>query len=74
MTRPTSTEPTRAYVCLGSNIRPTTHLALALERLAERQDVVGASRVYESEAKGAAGAPRFLNAAVALDTDLEPRR
>lgn len=72
MTPPNSTEPGYAYVCLGSNIRPATHLPLAVERLAERVEVVGSSRVYESAAKGRISAPPFLNAAVALLTDIGP--
>ena len=73
MTPPTSTEPARAFVCLGSNIRPELHLVQAVERLVQALRVTGTSRVYESEAKGAVGAPRFLNAAVAIETMVEPR-
>jgi len=72
VTPPTSTEAVRAYVCLGSNIRPAENLPLAVERLAEQVDVQGSSRVYESAAKGAMGAPMFLNAAVTLTTFLSP--
>jgi 2-amino-4-hydroxy-6-hydroxymethyldihydropteridine diphosphokinase len=69
----TSPDSTRAYICLGSNIQPDVHIVGAVERLAGSLRVVGASRVYESEAKGSAGAPRFLNAAIMVDTDLAPR-
>lgn len=74
MTPSTSHEATTAYVCLGSNIRPAVHLPLAVERLAERVELVGCSRVYESEAKGAPDTPVFLNAAVSLTTTLSPLR
>jgi len=70
--RRNSTEPTRAYICLGSNIRPVENLPLAVERLAERLEVVATSRVYLSEAKGVAGLPPFLNAAVAVDARVGP--
>lgn len=73
MTPPNSTEPAEVYVCLGSNIRPATHLPLAVERLADQVEVVGSSHVYESAAKGTSGAPPFLNAAVALSTYVGPR-
>lgn len=63
-----------AYVSLGSNIRPHTHLAKALEALASRLVVKTVSSVYASAAKGAPGTPPFLNAAVAIETDLSAER
>ena len=66
-----SAEATRAYICLGSNIRPDENLPLAVARLAERVEVVASSRVYLSAAKGVAGLPPFLNAAVAVDARVE---
>jgi 2-amino-4-hydroxy-6-hydroxymethyldihydropteridine diphosphokinase len=65
-------ERTKAYIALGSNIEPETNLPRAVELLAARLPILGVSRVYESEAVGAPGAPPFLNAAVLVETDLPP--
>ncbi len=43
-----------------------------MRALARRFRLLGASRVYETEAVGVADAPRFLNAAVLLETSLTP--
>ena len=66
----------RAYVGLGSNLgdRPAT-LGRALELLRERPglEVVAVSTFRETEPVGYLDQPRFLNAAVAIDTSLRPR-
>ena len=69
----TSTEPPRVYLSLGSNIDPAVNLPEAVARLAERLRVRAVSGVWASAAKGAPGAPPFLNAAVRVETDLLPR-
>lgn len=74
MGRRTSTEPVRAYVSLGSNIRPELNLPRAVELLAERLELERVSSLYASEAKGQPDSPPFLNAAVALVTGLTPRQ
>ena len=65
----------RAYIGLGSNLgdRERT-LARALELLDREAAVrvVAVSRFRETEPWGFADQPRFLNAAAALETDLEP--
>jgi 2-amino-4-hydroxy-6-hydroxymethyldihydropteridine diphosphokinase len=65
----------RAYVGLGSNLgdRSAT-LIRALELLGERQgiDIVAASSFRETEPVGYVDQPRFLNAAVAIETSLPP--
>jgi 2-amino-4-hydroxy-6-hydroxymethyldihydropteridine diphosphokinase len=65
----------RAYVGLGSNLgdRSAT-LARALELLGERQgiDIVVASSFRETDPVGYVDQPRFLNAAVAIETSLSP--
>ncbi|HSB89521.1 MAG TPA: 2-amino-4-hydroxy-6-hydroxymethyldihydropteridine diphosphokinase [Anaerolineales bacterium] len=56
-----------AYVALGSNMEAERNLpraVLALRRLGEVRSI---SHVYESEAVGPAGQPRFLNAVVRLE-------
>jgi 2-amino-4-hydroxy-6-hydroxymethyldihydropteridine diphosphokinase len=60
----------RAYLSLGSNIEPETHLRAALEALRARFGALTVSPVYRSAAVGFEG-PEFLNLAVALDTDLD---
>lgn len=62
----------RALICLGSNIRPRENLPKAIARLREDLDVVAVSSLYASTARGAADAPAFLNAAVVVETDLDP--
>jgi 2-amino-4-hydroxy-6-hydroxymethyldihydropteridine diphosphokinase len=65
----------RAYVGLGSNLgdRSAT-LARALELLGERQGIslVAVSSFRETDPVGYLDQPRFLNAAVAIETSLSP--
>ena len=65
----------RAYVGLGSNLgdRAAT-LARAVELLGERPEieVVAVSTFRETDPVGFLDQPRFLNAAVAIDTSLAP--
>lgn len=59
-------------ISLGSNIEPTVNLPLAIRTLADRFRVVRVSRIYQADPVGAPAAPVFLNAAVAIETDLAP--
>jgi 2-amino-4-hydroxy-6-hydroxymethyldihydropteridine diphosphokinase len=65
----------RAYVGLGSNLgdREGT-LRRAVDSLGAEKGVtvVGVSPLRETEPVGVVDQPRFLNGAVALDTELEP--
>jgi 2-amino-4-hydroxy-6-hydroxymethyldihydropteridine diphosphokinase len=67
---------TRAYVALGSNLgdREAT-IRAAVAALAEEAgiEVVGVSSLRDTEPVGVVGQPRFLNGAVAIDTDLPAR-
>lgn len=67
---------TRAYVALGSNLgdREAT-LRAAVAALAEEAgiEVVGVSSLRDTEPVGHVEQPRFLNGAVAVDTDLPAR-
>jgi 2-amino-4-hydroxy-6-hydroxymethyldihydropteridine diphosphokinase len=66
----------RAYVGLGTNVGDrTAMLAAALEQLAadRRLEVVAVSAIRETEPVDFTDQPRFLNAVVAIDTDLPPR-
>ena len=62
----------RAYIGLGSNLgdREAT-LRRALELLSG--EIVAVSSFRETDPVGYLDQPRFLNAAAALDTELEPR-
>jgi 2-amino-4-hydroxy-6-hydroxymethyldihydropteridine diphosphokinase len=62
----------RAYLSLGSNIEPESHLRAAIAELRARFGTLIVSPVYRSAAVGFDG-PEFLNLAVGLDTDLEAR-
>jgi 2-amino-4-hydroxy-6-hydroxymethyldihydropteridine diphosphokinase len=66
-----------AYIALGSNLdsahgnRAET-LSAAIGRLGRLGQVVATSSLYETEPVGYHDQPRFLNAVLALDTNLEP--
>lgn len=66
---------TLSYVGLGSNVGDRlAHLQFALDGLAARAGaVVGVSAVYETEPVGGPAQPDFLNAVVAVETDLDAR-
>ena len=61
----------RAYLSLGSNIEPRTHLRAALDELARQFGTLAVSPVYRMPAIGMQ-AEDFLNLAVGLDTGLDP--
>ncbi len=62
----------RAVVGLGANLGDRhASLRAAIERVAELGVIRARSRVYETEPVGPPQ-PRYLNAAIAIDTALEP--
>jgi len=61
---------TRAYLSLGSNLEPHTHLRAALAELRQRFGDIEVSPTYRFPAVGFAG-PDFLNLTVGMDTDLD---
>ena len=66
---------TRAYLALGSNLGDRlAHLQGAVDSLGEATgvQVVAVSRVYETDPVGGPEQDAFLNAVVAVDTDLDP--
>jgi 2-amino-4-hydroxy-6-hydroxymethyldihydropteridine diphosphokinase len=68
---------TRAYLGLGSNLGDrAAHLQAAVDGLAAAPGVtvVAVSPVYETEPVGGPPQPEYLNAVVALDTELSPRQ
>ena len=66
----------RAYLGLGSNLGDrAAHLQFAVDGLsAEAGSLAGISPVYETEPVGGPEQPDYLNAVVAIDTDLPARR
>jgi 2-amino-4-hydroxy-6-hydroxymethyldihydropteridine diphosphokinase len=67
---------TRAYLGLGSNLGDrAAHLQLAIDALAEtdRVQVVAVSNVYETAPVGGPEQDDYLNAVVAIETDLSAR-
>jgi 2-amino-4-hydroxy-6-hydroxymethyldihydropteridine diphosphokinase len=66
----------KAYVGIGSNLGgPRRTVAAALELLAAEDgiEIVAVSALRETDPVGYEDQPRFLNGAVALETDLSPR-
>jgi 2-amino-4-hydroxy-6-hydroxymethyldihydropteridine diphosphokinase len=66
-----------AYIGMGSNLpspvgNPESTLAAAVSRLGSLGRVVGRSSLYSTEPVGLAAQPRFVNAVVALETELAP--
>ncbi len=66
-----------AYIGLGSNLpsaagNPTATLLAAIARLRSLGKVAAQSSFYETEPVGYAHQPRFVNAAVALETEFPP--
>ena len=60
-----------AIVALGSNIEPERHLPKAVAAL-RTLGAKAVSSVYQNPARGGRPQPDFLNAAVLLETQLEP--
>lgn len=66
----------RAYVGLGANLgdrEATLGHAVELLRAAQGVEVVSVSSLRETDPVGVVDQPRFLNGAVALETELTPR-
>jgi 2-amino-4-hydroxy-6-hydroxymethyldihydropteridine diphosphokinase len=69
---------TIAYIALGANLSssagpPDATLAAAVKRMAVLGTVVACSSLYSTTPVGYADQPRFLNAAVGIETHLGPR-
>jgi 2-amino-4-hydroxy-6-hydroxymethyldihydropteridine diphosphokinase len=63
-----------AYLGLGSNLGDRqAEIAHAVTALAATGRVVAASALYETEPEGGAPQPRYLNAAIRLETELTAR-
>jgi 2-amino-4-hydroxy-6-hydroxymethyldihydropteridine diphosphokinase len=67
-----------AYIALGANLPspagpPAATLAAAVERLASLGRIAARSSLYSTAPVGVTDQPRFVNAVVAIETDLAPR-
>ncbi|HEY1902018.1 MAG TPA: 2-amino-4-hydroxy-6-hydroxymethyldihydropteridine diphosphokinase [Terracidiphilus sp.] len=67
-----------AYIAMGGNLAswvgsPEATLAAAAERLESLGRVTSRSSLYSTEPVGFAAQPRFINAVVALETELTPQ-
>lgn len=67
-----------AYIALGGNVpswagTPAQTLVAAAERLESLGRVAARSSLYSTEPVGYADQPRFVNAVIALQTELPPR-
>src|ERR1700723_1826317 len=67
-----------AYIGLGGNVpsaagEPAATLAASVVRLSELGRVVRRSRLYSTAPVGLADQPRFVNAAVSLETEISAR-
>jgi 2-amino-4-hydroxy-6-hydroxymethyldihydropteridine diphosphokinase len=67
-----------AYIGLGANLpspagTPEATMTAAAERIASLGRITARSRLYSTAPVGFTDQPRFLNAVVALETELSPR-
>ena len=72
---PSVMTPKIAYIGLGSNLPsfaggPKATLRAAVERLRSAGDVIAQSSFYTTDPVGFANQPRFVNAAIAIQTEL----
>ncbi len=61
-----------AFIALGSNIDPETNLPLAAARLSELGNPIAVSKVYQNPAIANEPQADYLNAAVLIETTLDP--
>ncbi len=62
----------RAFVAVGSNIRPAYHVKAALRRLARVAGIAAVSTVYRTEPLGGRDQPPYLNCVVEVETQKTP--
>jgi len=64
--------PELAFIALGSNIEPEHYLPLAVRHLRELGTPLAFSKVYQNPAISRDPQPDYLNAAVLIETRLQP--
>ncbi len=62
----------RAFISLGSNLRPRENIAQAISLLHSETRVLGISTVYETEPAGRPDQPSYYNCIVEIATDMAP--
>lgn len=67
-----SPETHRAFILLGSNIDSERNMVAAVRLLREACRVLAVSSAYETVPVGVVGQPSYLNAAVVIETPLDP--
>lgn len=63
----------RAFISLGSNVKPQENIEQAVRLLDGETRVAGISTVYETEPAAGDGGPRYYNCVVEIATSLAPR-
>jgi 2-amino-4-hydroxy-6-hydroxymethyldihydropteridine diphosphokinase len=63
----------KIFIVLGSNIEPQQNIIQAIEILRSEFKVVGVSKIYQSPAYGSEGQADYLNAAVLIESDVNPQ-
>lgn len=64
---------TRAFIAMGSNIRPAENIHRALAMLATRVRVAAVSMVYQTDAIGRPEQEPYYNCVVEIEADVSPR-
>ncbi len=64
---------TRAFVSVGSNIDPATHVCAALRALASRVQVTAISTVYRTRSESRPDQPPFYNCVIEIRTGFSPQ-
>ncbi|MBZ5497857.1 MAG: 2-amino-4-hydroxy-6-hydroxymethyldihydropteridine diphosphokinase [Acidobacteriia bacterium] len=62
----------RAFIAVGSNIRPEENVRTALLALARQEQIVAVSTIYRTEPEGRPDQPDFYNCVVEIKTDKTP--
>lgn len=64
--------PEKAFIELGSNVRPERYLPLAVQKLAAVGQILKISNAYQNPAIAPDPQPDYINAAVMLETRMQP--
>jgi len=64
----------KIIISIGSNIDKEINLPLAVQLLAQKCNLIAASPIYETIPVGLINQGNFFNAAVLVETDLDPRQ
>ena len=67
----TSSNLSRVYISLGSNIDPETNLRRAIQLIGQRCKVLAVSHAYRTPPQGFTNQADFLNLALKVETDLD---